>query len=315
MQTGRIKAITSEKAAVYNILSALPERYRNAYYGLSENERNGITEMRIRADMPCSFTTLGRNIVMRENGGGRILVSDKKEIEAIVYRLCEGSVYSFAEHMKRGYIPFGAVRVGISGTAFFTGSKMQGFNSVSSLNIRIPRYINTAGDMLSYIEREGIENSLGVIAISPPNCGKTTFLRSLAKGLSDTKVKNPMRVCLIDERDELYSPDFFRPCICDVLSGIPKAEAIELATRTLSPQLIICDEIGNEAEAELLLEAVRGGVYLAASFHGTGVSELLRKKHLKGLICSGAFKTARISHSCCDFALSRIERLSDICEE
>ncbi len=314
MQTGRIKARPDEAVAVQRIFDILPTRYKNAYNSLAWADKVGITEIRIRADMPCSFTACGRNIPMRENAGGAVLMSDIKEIESIVYRLCEGSVYSCSEHIKKGYIPFCGTRVGISGTAYTNDGKIQGFNKVSSLNIRIPRYINAADDMLSYIEREGVENSLGVIAVSPPNGGKTTFLRSLAKGLSDTKRRNPMRVCIIDEREELFCRGMLRDCICDVISGIPKAVAIELAVRTLSPQLIVCDEIGGEYEAKLLYEAALGGVYLAASFHGAGTPELLRKDYLKKLICAGAFKTAWVAGRHDSFRFAKIERLSEVCE-
>ncbi len=312
MYTEKVKIKTLELPVLEKLLTLLPQRYRQAYNLLCEAEKNSLTEIRIRADMPCSFTACGRNIIMKSPENGCALRSDLREIEAIVYELCRGSVYSFSEHIKNGYIPFGGTRVGISGTAYTADGKILGFNKISSLNIRIPRYINAADEMLSHIAECGYENALGVIAISPPNCGKTTFLRALAAGLSDSKSVNPLRVCIIDERDELYCEKHYKGCFCDVISGVPKAKAVEIATRTLSPQLIVCDEIGNSAEARLLHMAHSSGIYLAASFHGEGLRELSGKEHFKALIQSGAFKTAYILERVGGSITGRIEKIADV---
>ena len=82
--------------------------------------------------------------------------------------------------------------------------------------------------------------------------GKTTFLRSAAYLLSTGR--EALRVGVADERDELITPEM-SACIIDRVSGCPKALAVEILTRTMSPQVIICDEIGAGGAEELLAAA------------------------------------------------------------
>ena len=84
----------------------------------------------------------------------------------------------------------------------------------------------------------------------PPGVGKTTLLRSLAGILASGE--RAVRVSVIDTRGELgYSLGDANLCI-DMLSGYPKHIGISIAARTLSPQVIICDEIGSRAEADAI---------------------------------------------------------------
>ena len=81
--------------------------------------------------------------------------------------------------------------------------------------------------------------------------GKTTLLRSVAKKLSSGE--SPMRTVVIDTRGELsFSNDSEDLCL-DVLSGYPRRDGVDIATRCLNAEVIICDEIGDYEEAMALL--------------------------------------------------------------
>ena len=75
----------------------------------------------------------------------------------------------------------------------------------------------------------------------------------------------------------------------DVLSGYPKAEGIAIATRTLSPELIVCDEIGDEREIAALFEVQRCGVPLIASAHAGEIGDIFCRPAIARLAESGAF--------------------------
>jgi stage III sporulation protein AA len=79
---------------------------------------------------------------------------------------------------------------------------------------------------------------------------------------------------------------------CDILSGYPKAQGIITAVRTLSPQVIICDEIGGMDEAKGIIDSINAGVKVIASAHAASFSELLRRPAIVSLLESGAFEKA-----------------------
>ena len=61
-----------------------------------------------------------------------------------------------------------------------------------------------------------------------------------------------------------------------------------MLTATMSPQLLICDEISG-AECESVLEAQNSGVALVASAHGENVGSLTKRPEMKRLLDSGVF--------------------------
>ena len=77
----------------------------------------------------------------------------------------------------------------------------------------------------------------------PPSSGKTTFLRDIARSLSLGRFASGRRVAIVDERGELGGFDL-GPC-ADILRGYPKETGLEVALRTLSPEVIVCDELSQ----------------------------------------------------------------------
>ncbi|MEG0663719.1 MAG: hypothetical protein RR483_01310, partial [Clostridia bacterium] len=116
--------------------------------------------------------------------------------------------------------------------------------------------------------------------------GKTTILRSIGFELS----KQYCGVCFIDERKELIIDDYnYLNKNIDIIRGIKKEKAMEIALRVLSPQIIICDEIGTVAESEIIINALNGGAHCIASAHGNDINTILKRPQIKLLIESYAF--------------------------
>ena len=122
-----------------------------------------------------------------------------------------------------------------------------------------------------------------MLIYSPPGVGKTTALRAIAKRLG----AKGLRIAVVDERGEFPREDFKRLEV-DVLSGYRRPAGIEIATRTLSPELIIIDEIGGD-EGEELMGAVRCGIPIIASAHGGELDDLRQRNGLRTLIDGGVF--------------------------
>ena len=85
-------------------------------------------------------------------------------------------------------------------------------------------------------------------------------------------------------------PQFTVGTQTDVFDGYPKAEAIGTAVRVMSPELLICDEIGGQAEADMLLQTMHTGVSLIASAHAADLQTLLLRPQIRRLTDAGIFR-------------------------
>ena len=87
-------------------------------------------------------------------------------------------------------------------------------------------------------------------------------------------------------------PQFDLGAQTDVFDGYPKAEGIAIAVRVMSPQILICDELGGAAETDALLHSLHTGVRLIASAHAESIPALRRRPQIRRLIEAGAFSHA-----------------------
>lgn len=259
-----------------NVIRLLPYRLREELAReLSRiSQRESIEEIRLRCEKSASLTVSGRNIMLSA-------ALTRLEMDSIMQELCDGSLYARSEEICNGYITLpNGVRVGICGRAAVEDGKVIGIYSVSSLNFRIPARHERVGlavsDIFSSVRSDG-----GVLVYSPPRIGKTTLLKNVALRLASGA--EPLRVAVVDTRGE-FSPflDSQRLCI-DILSGYPKPIGIEIAARTLSAEVMICDEIGDCDEARAILEAQNNGVPFIASAHAGDIESLLRRPQIRML--------------------------------
>ena len=231
----------------------------------------GIEEIRIRRTGATALTVYGRSIRLNT-------VIEPHETDEIFTSMCSRSVYAHTDTIRKGYLTLdGGMRVGLCGRAVVEGERIIGLSTVTGINIRIPTQITDVGEPICDILRS-FSGGEGVLVYSPPAEGKTTLLRSVASKMAGGE--RPWRVCVVDSRRELAPSLDSRELMIDVLSGYPKGMGIEIATRTMNPQLIVCDEIGDVTEARAILGAVNCGVSVLASAHGRGVRDVFRREGL-----------------------------------
>lgn len=264
----------------------LPPRFLPVIQALPDALAKQITEIRLRLEKPFSVTAGGRNLLPDGSGCFRntadALRVTRGDLDEMLSRLTEGSLYAFEDCLSNGYLPLpDGCRAGVAGETVLSMDGKLRFRRITSVNLRISRFLPSFARPLTDRLRSGAP--VGALIISPPAGGKTTFLRSAAWQLS-TGVR-PYRVGIADERGELEIPDG----LCDRIIGCEKAKAIELLTRTMSPEYLFCDELGV-GEEEPLLAAQNTGVRLIASVHGGSLEEALKRPCAHTLLEAGLFR-------------------------
>lgn len=231
-----------------------------------------IEEIRLRAGRYSSCVRGGENITLD-------LLLDSVGLSDILRSMCGGSLYAYSDTINQGYISLdGGIRVGIGGRATSEGERIVGIYDVSLLCIRLPHKTGRVGFEICKL-LDSMDNHYGVLIYSPPGVGKTTLLRGVAAIAASGERRR--RVVVIDTRGELsFELDSKSLCL-DVLSGYPRRLGIEIATRTLNAELMICDEIGDIDEAMALVSSHNCGVPLVASAHAGSVEQLLARTGIR----------------------------------
>jgi stage III sporulation protein AA len=245
-----------------------------------------VEEIRLRAGREASLTVGGENIMTS-------VVLTGEELTAILIHLCGGSLYAFDQTIREGYVTLqGGIRVGVAGRAVCEEGKIIGVREITSLCIRLPHIHRAVGGEICHLLRRlncGETAPRGILIYAPPGEGKTTLLRGVVVGLAGGEGQPPLRTVVVDTRGELGFDTVGRGLCLDVLRGYPRARGVEIATRTMSAQVILCDEIGDTEEAMSLISTHHGGVPLVATAHGGTVDELLRRTGLRLLHEAGLF--------------------------
>ncbi|MDO4542250.1 MAG: stage III sporulation protein AA [Bacillota bacterium] len=275
------------------IIGYLPTSVADGVKLLPDSKKNFLEELRLRIDRPVRVVfPSGTSPVF--DGDGNEIVLKGEDIRRTVYRMTEGSVYALEEEFRRGYVTIpGGHRVGISGRVVLDGGKVKGIRDIFSLNFRVAREIKGCGSsLLPKLMDKG--KPLNTLIFSPPRGGKTTLLRDLTRLLSSGSGDTVLNVALIDQRSEIAGSFLGQPQLdvgpsTDVLDGAPKAEGMMMAIRSLGPQVVVTDEIGDMEEKTAIIEAVNSGIALILSAHGSSYEDICRRPLLKELMSMGVF--------------------------
>lgn len=245
----------------------------------------GITEIRMRIARPLLVCTAKGERIYPKSRGVEYVVS-RRDIDFVVNRATNMSVYSATDEMTRGYIPVGHFRIGIGGEGVMRGEKLANVKNISYLVLRIPHQIKGVADFIadSVFHINGNAREVcNTLVISPTCGGKTTMLRELARIAS-----NWFNVVVIDERFELCAVTNGESALdigdVEVISGVPKVLAYENCVRAMNPDIIVTDELFGESEVSAVCDIVRSGVRMFASLHGESVEDIAKSKVFSPLL-------------------------------
>lgn len=281
-----------ERAAGY-----LGEPFSGMLMSVSEDIKKHACEIRLRIDAPVSVVLPEGQLFLSDNGtptslppvGGR--TAGAQDLELCFRKLCRYSISTFKNEAAAGYISLEeGHRAGICATAVIEDGRISAVRNITSVNIRIAReYFGSADGLVGLFPA-----CSGLLISGSPGSGKTTVLRDLARQLSlGSFSSKALKTVIIDTRGEIAAVSSKKPQnnigMCDVLNGFPADTGILMATRYLSPDVIICDEIASSEEAKAISDTLNAGVCVVASVHAGSVLELKKRKFVSELINTGAF--------------------------
>ena len=281
------------------LLSNLGGELHSIFENMDRFIFNDLREIRIRLGKPLMINHKGREFFVKCDGTfNKILqdafISNEHCIAASIELMSNYSLYAFEEEIRNGFITLeGGHRVGVSGKAVIENKTVKTIRNINGLNIRVSHQIKGCADpVMRQIAKPYLHHTM---IISPPCCGKTTLLRDIARQLSDGFGNlSGHAVGIVDERSEIAGcykgiPQNDIGIRSDVLDCCPKEEGMLMLLRSMSPKVIVVDEIGKQNEVQAIEEIIHAGIKFICTVHGSSIEDIQQKPVLSDLISKNIF--------------------------
>lgn len=260
------------------VLNYFPDNIKYMFNFITETQWKKVNEICFIVGQPISMQLNGRRCFL----GFGSLVYDTEDIYTVtkndIHRIYElitkSSVFAYNRFISNGFLTLeGGNRVGICGDCILNGGVVTNISAINSLSFRISHNISPNIDFIfDEIYSDGMVSN--IVIISPPGCGKTTFLRAVASSLSKKQKDGRIIKCvIIDERYEIAACDDGIATlnvgqISPVISGCIRSIAIPMVVRSMSPDVIFTDEIASTDDINAIKYAKASGCSIIATTHG-----------------------------------------------
>ncbi|WP_026563628.1 stage III sporulation protein AA [Bacillus sp. UNC41MFS5] len=266
------------------ILNFLPKKIADLISKIPPNLKEELEEIRIRINRPIEITMRGKPRFLS-------YIIQPEDAIHLMNKISHFSIYTLEEELKQGFITVsGGHRIGLAGKVILEGGKVKAIRDISSFNIRIAREkVGIAEPLIPYIFQA---RWMHTMVIGPPQTGKTTLLRDIARIASSgfgVRGIESSKVGIVDERSEIAGcvngiPQLTFGDRLDVLDACPKAEGMMMMIRSMSPDILVVDEIGRKEDSEAIQEAVHAGITLMMTTHGTSMEEVKNRPSLRYIL-------------------------------
>ena len=302
---------------IKDILPLLPLKLRKIITSEPFSIQKEVEEIRLVVGRPIYLSWQGKEMIPGSCSNGEVYRVDREDIRKILQVVSKFSLYAFEEEIRQGYITVpGGHRLGLAGKTVVDKDRVRYLRSISSLNIRIARQVlGSALVLLPYLVDPETQKIFHTLIISPPKSGKTTLLRDLARLISEgNSLVLPRRVGIIDERSELAGSFQGVPQLdvgprTDVLDACPKAVGMMMFIRSMSPAVLITDEIGREEDVSALREVLNAGIVVITSAHASNYTELGKRPIMVRILEEKIFERIVVLGNSC--GVGTVESLLD----
>ena len=293
------------------IAHLLPLEVKRLLEQLPAEIKQHLEEIRIRENRPLEIAYRGRSRFIHGDGSlhqeaANAFRPTAEQCRKLLERITNYSLYAMEEELRRGYITVsGGHRIGLAGRTILDSGEVRGIRDIGGFNIRIAREVQgAASQLLPKLLDHARATISSTLILAPPQQGKTTLIRDIARAVSygywsggEGFGWRGRKVGIVDERSEIAAcvrgiPTFDVGPRTDVMDACPKAEGMMMLLRSMSPEVIVVDEIGREEDARAIREASHAGVSVVATAHAYDIQDARGRPELQKLLQDGVFAQA-----------------------
>ncbi|MBQ8151027.1 MAG: Flp pilus assembly complex ATPase component TadA [Clostridia bacterium] len=196
-----------------------------------------------------------------------------QQVGQMAEALCEHALYARVEEQRSGFVTLrGGHRMGLCGRVLLQGQSVRALREISSLCIRIAGQWRGAADRLLPLLTDETGRVMSTLIVGMPGSGKTTMLRDACLRLSE----RGFRMGVVDERSEIAAMSSGEAQLAvgpntDVLDGCCKEAGLRWMLRSMSPDVLVTDELGTATDAQAALDCLSAGVAVLSTLHGRQV--------------------------------------------
>jgi len=281
----------TERTSLEIIAGYLPEPLRAAVLSAEAAIGPDLTELRLYSGQPAVIVYPGRILFLTRCGvtassaNTAVIRTSFEDIRRTIDAVTHYSFHSHVNEFRQGSFIIGSgIRAGISGVYNQDGL----ITDVTGICFRISRSVLGCSADLAGL----VGGGKGLLICGGVNSGKTTIIRDLCCVLGRKR-----KVVLVDERNEIAAVSDGRTgcdvgILTNVLTGCPRHIGIISAIRSLSPDVIICDELAGDDDVDAVAAGAGCGISFCASVHAESLEALKCRYFAERLLSTGLFSHA-----------------------